>query len=50
MTGYLYECRVRDDAIQVKRQSGPETIEISFKQTVRVPDNATKSLSPSRSR
>ncbi|KIY01351.1 uncharacterized protein Z520_02903 [Fonsecaea multimorphosa CBS 102226] len=46
MTGYFYDCRVRDDVVQVRRRTGPEQLQISFKRTVRVPDNSGTSQLP----
>ncbi|EXJ75085.1 uncharacterized protein A1O5_01781 [Cladophialophora psammophila CBS 110553] len=44
--GYFYNCRVRDDAGQVRRPTGYERVDISFNRTVRVPDNSGKSSLP----
>lgn len=40
MTRYFYDCRVRsDNVVEIRRQNGIEQLEISFKRTVRIPDN-----------
>jgi hypothetical protein len=46
MTGYFYSCRVRDDKIDINRKGGSEWLEVSFRRTVRVPDNASSSSLP----
>ncbi|KAK4934285.1 hypothetical protein LTR10_024396 [Elasticomyces elasticus] len=40
MTRYFYDCRVRsDNVVEIRRQNGIEQLQISFKRTVRIPDN-----------
>ncbi|KIW98100.1 uncharacterized protein Z519_01684 [Cladophialophora bantiana CBS 173.52] len=39
MMGYFCHCRVRDDAVQVRRRTGYERVNISFKRTVGGSDN-----------
>lgn len=40
MARYIYNCRVRsDNVVEIRRQSGIEQLEITFKRTVRIPDN-----------
>ncbi|OAL23721.1 hypothetical protein AYO20_10926 [Fonsecaea nubica] len=46
MTGYLYDCQLRDDAVRVRRRTGHEKINVCFKRTVRVPDNSDTSQLP----
>ncbi|KAI1611209.1 integral membrane protein [Exophiala viscosa] len=43
MTRYFYDCRVRNDnVVEISRPNGDEQLEISFKRTVRIPDNRDK--------
>ncbi|KAI1619945.1 hypothetical protein EDD37DRAFT_569973 [Exophiala viscosa] len=43
MTRYFYDCRVRNDnVVEISRPNGDEQLEISFKRTVRIPDNSDK--------
>jgi hypothetical protein len=46
MTGYFYDCRLAGNKVRVTRQTGPEQLKISFRRTVRVPDNADRSELP----
>ncbi|KIV87468.1 hypothetical protein PV11_03011 [Exophiala sideris] len=47
MTRHTYTCRVRsDNVVEIRRENGFERLEISFKHTVRVPDNSDKSDLP----
>ncbi|KAK5199828.1 hypothetical protein LTR47_001715 [Exophiala xenobiotica] len=47
MTRHAYDCRVRGDhVVEIQRQNGVEEMDISFKRTVRVPDNCDHSKLP----
>ncbi len=46
MVGYYYDTRLRDNEVRIKRQTGPEELKISFRRTVRVPDNSSSSQLP----
>lgn len=47
MTRHAYNCRVRGDhVVEIHRANGIEELDISFKRTVRVPDNYDHSKLP----
>ena len=47
MVSYRYSCSLVGDTVYVRRKNGPESLQISFQRTIRVPDiNGTVSLPP----
>ena len=39
MVSYRYNCSLADDTVQISREGGRESLGISFRRTIRVPDN-----------
>jgi hypothetical protein len=46
MTRYAYNCRLHEGKVRICRENGFEELDISFKRTVRVPDNHGQSELP----
>ena len=39
MVQYSFDCSLSNDSVLIKRQTGNESLGISFQRTIRVPDN-----------
>ncbi|KAJ9604491.1 hypothetical protein H2200_011327 [Cladophialophora chaetospira] len=46
MVSYYYDTRLRDNEVQIRRQTGTEELKVSFRRTVRVSDNSASSELP----
>jgi hypothetical protein len=46
MVQYAYNCKLKGNHVSIKRINGPEKLKISFRRTIRVPDNQDVSVLP----